>query len=417
MSELTVNTQNTAGDDSDAIVVGAGPVGMSAALALDARGVAVAILEAEPEDRERAGTRADYVHGSTLEILEGAHPGLGERLVEDGMLLPKRRTCWRGQEVYSQTFPIPDEIEGLPHSTRIPQTVVEDHMHEALAEREIPIHWDAPVETVAANDDGVRIETANGETWEVPYVVGSDGGGSTVRKEIGVGMSGSQSENTFLIIDVEEIKEDPQSPELTFHYGHPAVGGRNVLTAPFQGGWRIDITTRPSDDPEAMTRDETVRKLITATMGERYADRVSWVSTYQFKQVTADRMIDERHRVLLAGDAAHLFAPFGGRGMNSGIHDADAAASAIETALNAETIEITHREIENYARLREEAAEWNTKAAGKALEHIYSDRLLPNAKKWTAAKLAPYWDSAGAWLDKAHFGPHGGPPIPTKGKF
>ena len=401
----------------DAIVVGAGPVEMSAALALDVRGVSVAILEADPEDRERPGSRADYVHGSTLEILEAVHPGLGERIVDDGLLLPKRRTLWRGREVYTQTFPVPDELDGLPHSTRIPQTVVEDHLHDALSQRDIPIVWDAAVEAVDSSEDGVRVETVDGENWQVPYVVGADGGGSTVRKQIGVEMSGTESVNAFLIIDVDEVQDDPRPPELTFHYGHPGVGSRNVLTAPFQGGWRIDVTCRTSDDPDAMSEDDRVSEMVAATMGDRYVDRVSWVSTYRFKQVTVDRMVDEHNRVLLAGDAAHLFAPFGGRGMNSGIHDADAAGSAVATALISETDAIAGREVENYARLRGEAAEWNTRAAGQALEHIYSDRFLPNAKKRVAAELSRVWSPAGEWLDKAHFGPHRGPPIPTVGKF
>jgi len=308
-------------------------------------------------------------------------------------------------------------LDELPHSTRIPQTVVEDHMHDALAERDIPIHWGSPVESVDADEDGVRVATGDGETWEADYVVGSDGGGSTVRKQIGVGMSGSQSQNAFLIIDVEETPDDPEEPVLTFHYGHPDVDDRNVLTAPFQGGWRIDVTCRPDDDLDEMTSDDRVRDIIAATMGERYADRVSWVSTYQFKQVTADRMVDEHHRVLLAGDAAHLFAPFGGRGMNSGIHDADAAGSAIACALAAETERIAEREIENYARLREAAAEWNTQAAGQALEHIYSDDPVVNLRKYAMAELSRVFDSAGDWLDKGHFGPLDSPPVPTVGKF
>jgi len=415
-----VSTRPDEDDGPDAYVVGAGPVGLSAAMALDARGVAVEILEAESQDRERPGTRADYVHGSTLHILESVHPGLGWRLVEDGLLLPKRQTYWRGRKVYSRTFPVPDDpsdLDGLPHSTRIPQTVVEDHMHDAIAERDIAIHWDAPVETVDADEDGVRIETVDGEVRTAAYAVGADGGGSTVRKEIGVEMSGSQSKNAFLIIDVEETSENPEPPVMTFHYGHPGVNGRNVLTAPFQGGWRIDVTCRPTDDLDAMTSDERVRDIIASTMGERYTDRVSWVSTYQFKQVTADSMVDEHQRVLLAGDAAHLFAPFGGRGMNSGIHDADATGSAIASALRAESDAIADREIENYARLREAAAEWNTQAAGQALEHIYSDDPVVNAKKRAAAELSRVFDSAGEWLDTAHFGPLDSPPIPTVGKF
>ncbi|MFB6092117.1 MAG: FAD-dependent monooxygenase [Haloquadratum sp.] len=408
------------GGDPDAVVVGAGPVGMSAALALDARGVSVAILEAESADRERPGTRADYIHGSTLEILEAVHPGLGERIVDDGLMLPKRRTCWRGREVYAQTFPVPDdpdELDGLPHSTRIPQPVIEDYQHDALADRGIPIHWDSPVETVESSESGVRLETKDGETWAVPYVVGADGAGSTVRTELGIGMSGSQSENTFLIVDVDEAPENPREPELTFHYGHPDVDGRNVLTAPFQGGWRVDLTLRTDDDVEAMTSDERVAELVAATLGERYADQVAWVTTYQFKHVTADRMADEHHRVLLAGDSAHLLAPFGGRGMNSGIHDADLAAWAIAGALDADTRDLARRDVKNYARIREAAAEWNTSAAKQAFDHIHSDRLSTKAKKWAAAQLGRVWEPAGEWLDKAHFGPHGSPPTATIGKF
>lgn len=415
-----MSTRSTEEDGPEAYVVGAGPVGMSTALALDARGVAVEILEAESADRERPGTRADYVHGSTLEILESVHPGLGWGLVDDGLLLPKRGTRWRGRDVYSQTFPVPDDpsaLDRLPHSTRIPQTDVEDHMHAALDERDIAIHWDAPVERVDSSEDGVRVEAADGTVREAAYVVGADGGGSQVRKEVGVEMSGSQSVNSFLIIDVEEVPEDPEESALTFHYNHPDVDGRNVLTAPFQGGWRIDVTCRPADDLKEMTSDERVRDIVASTMGERYADRISWVSTYQFKQVTADRFVDEDHRVLLAGDAAHLFAPFGGRGMNSGIHDADAAGSAIASALCAETDAIAEREVENYARLREEAAEWNTHAAGEALEHIYSDDPVVNGRKIAMAELSRVFESAGAWLDRGHFGPLDGPPIPTVGKF
>ena len=412
-----MNTDETAAPEGDVLVVGAGPVGTSAALALDARGVPVTVLEAEPEERERPGSRADYVHRSTLEILEAVHPGLGRRIAEAGLVCPTRRTYWRGREVYSRTFPVDGETEGLPHHSRIPQTEVEDFLLDALADRGVEARWDAAVATVDARADGVRVETADGATYEATYVVGADGGSSTVRHEIGVGMSGTQSENTFLIVDVEEVPEDPLPVELTFHYGQPGVDGRNVLTAPFAGGWRIDLTCRASDDPDVVTADAFVGELVAATVGERYADRVTWVSTYEFKQVTADAFVDDHGRVLLAGDAAHLFAPFGGRGMNSGVHDADAAASALAAARAAGTDAVRRREVEDYARLREAAAEWNTHAAGQALAHIHSDRLWPNVKKRAAAELSRFWEPAAEWLDSAHFGPASGPPVPTRGKF
>lgn len=403
------------GTDDAVLVVGAGPVGMSAALALAARDVPVSILEADPADRDRPGSRADYVHGATLDILEAVHPGLGRRIADAGLQCPTHRTLWRGREVFSHTYPAGDPA-ALPHSTRIPQVAVEAFLLDALGAQDIDVHWDSAVEAIDAGPDGVRVETADGDAREAPFVIGADGGSSTVRHEIDVEMAGTESANDFLIVDVDDVPTDPRPPELIFHYRHPDVDGRNVFVAPFAGGWRIDLTCRASDDPEALSSDSHVRDLVAATVGDRYADRVSWVSTYRFKQVTADRFVDGHRRVLLAGDAAHLFAPFGGRGMNSGIHDADAAASAIASALPAGAA-VARTEVENYARLREAAAAWNTDAAGQALAHIHSDELLPNCKKRAAALAARWWEPAGRWLHDAPFGPHAGPPIPTKGKF
>ena len=400
-----------------ALVVGAGPVGMSAALALDARGVPVTVLEAEPADRERPGTRADYVHGSTLEILEAVHPGLGFRIADAGLYCPTRRTYWRGREVFSRTYADRSDDDELPHSTRIAQAAVEELLLEALEARDVAIEWATEVTSVEAAEDGVRVGTASGRPWEAPYLVGADGGRSTVRREIGVEMSGTQSENTFLIVDVDEVEDDPRPVELVFHYGHPDVDGRNLFVAPFAGGWRVDLTCRAEDDPEVVAGESFVRELVGATLGERYVDRVRWVATYEFKQVTADRLVDDHDRVLLCGDAAHLFAPFGGRGMNSGVHDADAAGSALAAALAAETRALARREVENYAGLRGAAAEWNTYAAGKALTYIHSDALRPTMEKRVAALLSRWYPPAGEWLDRVHFGPPEGPPVPTVGKF
>lgn len=407
-------------DDSDrepVVVVGAGPTGMTAALALRARGVPVTVLEADPEDRDRPGSRAIYVHGATLHTLERIHPGLGEQLAEAGLVWPTRRTLWRGQEVFSRTYSNPGGSDGLPHFTSLPQVRTEEFMLEACREADVEIRWSTSVEDVDSGPDGVSVETENGDTVEAEYVVGADGAGSNVRKGIGVEFEGEQSENSFVIADVAEHPDDPHPNERVFHYDHPKVGGRNVLLVPFQGGWRVDIQCKPSDDPERLSSDDVISKLVGSTLGDRYADRVDWVSTYQFLQVTADSFIDEHRRVLLAGEAAHLFAPFGARGMNSGIADADRAASAITVARDAVEDGVAEVEIETYAAEREKAAEWNKNAAGEALEHLQGTNPLIKAKKRAAAELADHWEPAGEWLDEAPYGPRSGPPIPTGGKY
>jgi len=401
------------------LIAGAGPVGMTTALALNARGVPATILEAESEDRDRSGSRAIYVHGSTLHTLERAHPGLGENLVKDGLVWPTRRTCWRGKEVFSRTYDNPGGDGKFPHFTSIPQARTEDYMHEAIDEAGIEIHWDCAVETAESSPDGVTVETSDGREWETPYLVGADGGGSTVRDEIGAEFEGDQSENSFIIADVDEIDdEDEQWPlERLFHYDDPRAGGRNVMLVPFTGGWRLDIQCVEGDDPDELVTDEKMQEFVSEIMGEQYADNVSWVSSYKFLQVMADTFIDENRRVLLAGEAAHLLAPFGARGMNSGVADADEAASAITVAYHAQRDAVARDEVELYAARRERAAEYNLEAAGTALEYLQGDNPATVLRKEAAASLADYFEPAGEYLDDAPYGPHDAPPIVTTGNY
>lgn len=396
--------------DSPVIVAGAGPVGMTAALAVHARGIPVEILEKESEDRRRPGSRAIYVHGDTLHTLERNAPGLGHRLAEEGMVWPTRRTLYRGTEVFSRTYANPGGSGDLPHFTSIPQAWTEAFMLDAIEEAGIEINWDTPVGTVDTSPEGVRVESEDGREWSASYVVGADGAGSQVRSEIGAEFEGDQSANSFIIADVEERPEQPRTQERVFHYDHPEVGERNVLIVPFQSGWRVDIQCLDDDNPDHLASDPVLSELIGTVMGERYRDRVDWVSTYQFLQVTADTMVDEHRRVMLAGEAGHLFAPFGARGMNSGVVDAETAASAIAVALRAEHDGVARSEIETYDQLRGTAAEWNKNAAGQALEYLQGDSPVVKGKKRLAATVAPYVERAGEWLDDAPYGPHGSPP-------
>ncbi|GAA5060851.1 hypothetical protein GCM10025751_46450 [Haladaptatus pallidirubidus] len=399
------------------LIAGAGPVGMTTALALHARGVEATILEAESEDRDRSGSRAIYVHGSTLRTLERIHPGLGTDLVDEGLVWPTRRTLFRGKEVFDRTYDSPGGSGDIPHFTSIPQVVTEEYMHDALDEAGIDIHWDAEVDTLETSPTGVHVETADGREWVGEFLVGADGGGSTVRKEIGANFEGDQSENAFIIADVGEVGDDPLPLERVFHYDAPEADGRNVLLVPFTGGWRLDIQCIEGDDPDELSSDERMREFVRDIMGERYEDNLQWVSSYYFLQVMADTFVDEHRRVLLAGEAAHLLAPFGARGMNSGIADADEAASAIAAAINAQTDAVIRDEIELYAARREKAAEFNLNAAGQALEYLQGGNPVTILRKEAAAALADHFETAGEWLDDAPYGPHGTPPIVSTGNY
>jgi len=398
------------GTRRQAIVVGAGPVGLSAALALHASGVDVAILEAEPADRRRPGSRAIYVHGTTLRALDAMSPDLGKRLASRGIVWPTRRTLWRGREVFARTYSRP-RSDDLPHFTSLPQTVVEELLLDACAKAGIDITWDAAVSGLEATPAGVTVSSGS-RGWSADYVVGADGARSAVRQAIGVELEGSRSANSYVIVDVAEDAAAPRPVERVFHYEHPGVGGRNVLLVPFAGGWRADLQCDEEDDPERFSSDTGVREWIGATLGKKYSERITWVSTYQFLQVVAQRFVDSHHRVLLVGEAAHLFAPFGARGMNSGIADAEAAARAIAAALRAPAG--GDGTIAAFAIERRDAAQWNRAAAGEALAHLRAQTPWRRVQRVAAALVAPYSLQAAHWLDSAPYGPAGGPSTRTK---
>lgn len=391
------------------LVIGAGPVGLSAALALRKRGISATILEAEPEDRTRPGSRAIFVHKATLKHFEDICPTLGFTLAENGVIWPVKRTLFRGEEVYVREYNTPSPSK-LPPLTSLPQLEIERFLYQACVDAGVEFVWDTPVKDVETDDYGVTLTTESGTAWTADYIIGADGARSSVRKSVGIEMEGPRSNNSFLVVDVEEDPDDPLPLERVFHYQHPAVGERNVLFVPFAGGWRVDLQLFEDDDPAAFSGTDGVRKWLPKVMDAKYADRITWVSTYQFYQVVAKNYTDAHQRVLLVGEAAHLFAPFGARGMNSGIADAVSSAEAIHQAISTDHNASANQAILKTAEERQIAGQYNRDCARIALEHLQGTSERMKMRREVAAFLAPHVPSLGKWLDEAPYGPKSGPP-------
>lgn len=403
-------------DAEPVVVVGAGPVGLANALALRAADLPVLVVEAEPERRIRPGSRAIFVHRESLQLLESIYPGLGHQIAGAGLAWRIRRTTFRGRDVYRRTFdPLP--ADRLPPSTSLPQVRTEDVLLAACRDAGVRFRWQSPVTGVAVDEAGVELAVAGAERLRSRYVVAADGSRSAVRAALGIAMEGSRSEAPFVIVDVAEPPEPassgqagPMPRERVFHYEHPGVGRRNVLLMPFAGGWRVDLQCRADDDPAEFADPEGVRRWLSRVIDPRYADDVRWVSTYRFLQVVADRFADPHGRVLLVGEAAHLFAPFGARGMNSGIADATSAAEAVRAGLRHGHAEAGRGAVERFAADRRAAAQYNRAAAGQALAHMQARTLGIRVKRRLAAAIAPRSVRAGHWLDTAPYGPRVGRP-------
>ncbi|MFC4033365.1 FAD-dependent monooxygenase [Streptomyces polygonati] len=386
------------------LVVGAGPAGLSAALALRDAGLPATVLERRTEDTVRPGSRAAYLHGASLRELERLSPGLGHRIAAHGLMWATKRSYWAGQEIYTRTYP-PSGRDGLPPFTSLPQVATEDMMVTACRERGVRFHWGVEVKSAGTSPDGVRLADAAGREWRADYVIAADGSRSALRSAISSPLEGPRSENTFVVVDLDDDPAHPVPVERVFHYRHPGVGGRNVLIVPFAGGWRVDLNLLVNDDPDKFISPEGLRRWIPRVMPASYGERVRWVSTYRFAQQVAARFTDADHRVLLTGEAAHLFAPFGARGMNSSVPDAVRAVDAVRAALAADGPGRAAAEIGRFAEERKEAARYNRACANAALEHMLAHRPTVWLRRRAAATVAIAGRKAGAWLDSAPYGP------------
>jgi 3-(3-hydroxy-phenyl)propionate hydroxylase len=386
------------------LVVGAGPVGLAAALALRARGLSVGVLELDPADRVRPGSRALFLHRDSLQLLDRMSPGLGRDIGGYGVVWRTRRTLYRGREVFCQTYPAA-QADGLPPFTSLRQVDTERFLLAACRAAGVVFHWGAEVTGVDTGDESVTVETADGKLWTAGYLIAADGARSAVRRSLGLRMSGTRAAGHHVVVDVQEREDAGQPSERVFHYEHPGVDGRTVLHVPFTGGFQIDLQGRDADLPEAYSTPDAVQRWLPRVIGPGYEDRILWVSTYRFLQVVADRFVDNHRRVLLVGEAAHLFPPFGARGMNSGIADAAAAADAVATALSDPGR--GRAAVDGFAASRTAAARFNSGAAGAALAQLRPGPV-GRVRQRAAAALAPVVPGCGRWLEHAPYGPRRG---------
>jgi 3-(3-hydroxy-phenyl)propionate hydroxylase len=417
------------------VVVGAGPVGLAAALALRGLDVPVTVLEADPADRVRPGSRALYLHADSLARLDRRHPGLAEEICAHGVVWHTRRTLYRGREVFHRRY-APAVPGTRPPFTSLRQVDTERFLLRAVQRAGAVLRWATAVEDAESTVDGVRLVCPDGRELHADWVIAADGARSAVRRALGIPLEGHRSPRFHVVIDVANLTDRPQPLERVFHYHHPRAGGRHVLLVPFAGGFQVDIQCLAEDRPEDVASEDACRQWLARLVGGEYADQIMWISTYHFQQRVAASFVDPCRRVLLAGEAAHLFAPFGARGMNSGIADADRAAEAVAalyhgsaghgsggsaeagaTSGSAATL-ATHPTrvapghaaelIDRYNQVRRQAALDNRDAAAGALAHLqarWSGRLAQRA----ATLLAPVVPALGQWLERAPYGPRPAP--------
>ncbi|WP_067794018.1 FAD-dependent oxidoreductase [Actinomadura formosensis] len=298
------------------LIVGAGPVGLTLAHELARRGVAVRLVD--KAGGPSATSRAVATHARTLEIYDqmgvvGEMLARGRHMQAFSMHRKGRRLARMGPE-YSE---LPTRY---PHTLLLEQATTEEVLRAALREHGVEVEWGVELESF--EQDGARVtgvlRTADGdEAFEAPWLVGCDGGHSTVRKRLGLRLLGDSTE-TWLIADAMIDMDVPQD---SIHWLHTEGGTVMAVPFPRPGKWRlldtVDVDYRGNDDEVA---ERFTRKLAKG-FGVPVRDlRPLWVSVFTIQQRMIERM--RVGRCLVAGDAAHVHSPASGQGMNTGIQDA-----------------------------------------------------------------------------------------------
>ncbi len=346
-----------------AVIVGAGPVGLSTALDLARRGVRVIVLD--DDCRLSTGSRAICFSKRTLEIWDRL--GVGQRMVDKGVSWNMGKVFFREGEVWRFDL-LPESDHRRPAFINLQQYYAEGYLLEAArAEPNIELRWKNKVTGVTPReaDVTVDIDTPDGPyALRAEWLIACDGARSPVRKLLGQEAHGRIFKDRFLIADVK--MSAPFPAERWFWFDPPFHPNQSVLLHMQPDNvWRIDFQLGWNADPVEAVKPANVLPRIRALLGPDTPFELEWVSVYTF---ACERMDTFRHgRVLFAGDAAHRVSPFGARGANSGVQDAENLAWKLQLVLDGHAPDHL---IDSYASEREYAADENILNSSRSTDFI-----------------------------------------------
>jgi len=383
---------------SPVLIVGAGPVGLTTALLLARQGIRSTVLQ-RGSDILRTGSRAIVLLRDTLEAFDAAAPGTGARLAARGITWRVKRTYHKDRLLFSETYPESKDAR-YPLFVNVSQQETDRALLDA-ARTQYPDHisvvFDQHVTGLRQTERHVVVVTEEGREFVADFVVGADGAHSNIRKLLGIELIGRRSENRFLIADVRaELNIDY---ERRFYYSPPGNPGYQAFMLPQPDGvWRFDWQVAPTTRLEDLTHGDGLHTKIRALIGPDIPYDVLWTSLYQFNNTHAKTF--GAGRVFLAGDAAHQFSPFGGRGLNSGIGDARALGAHLARAIGDKTALYS---LPGYNAERQKAAVANLDATGRVLRVLVPATPLHRAVRHLALRGARHFAFCRRYVDSGPY--------------
>jgi 3-(3-hydroxy-phenyl)propionate hydroxylase len=313
------------------LVAGAGPVGMVAASCLADAGLRVTVLEQSPDLPD--DLRASTFHPPTLDMLERF--GVVQTMIEQGLVCPQWQVRDRTQGVIA-TFDLGvlRDDTGHPYRLQCEQWRLTRLLRERLAAMpDVAFRYDARVEDVAQDADGVTVTLAGGETLRGDWLIGADGARSAVRRAVGVAFEGMTIPEVFLTLSTPFAFHDAIADLANIAYiSDPAEWFVLLRTASL---WRLLLPTDPGEPEEVMMSEPRIQQRMQGVLPTGVPYTLRHRTAYRVHERVADRYVVGR--VALAGDAAHVNNPLGGMGMNGGLHDAfNLSAKLIEVARGAD---------------------------------------------------------------------------------
>ncbi|MEB8338620.1 FAD-dependent monooxygenase [Streptomyces endophyticus] len=313
-------------DSTDVLIVGAGPTGLALAVDLARRGTRALLVERA--EGLFPGSRGKGLQPRTQEVLYDL--GVLEAIHAAGTRYPRMR-IWEGEEPGQEWDMMersePTEQVPCAEGWLIPQTRTQEVLYARLRELGGGVRFGAALSGLAQDADGVTATFEDGSAIRARYAVAADGGRSTVRRALGVGMTGETVDPKPMLVADVRITDDAPLPDTHWHVWPKAPEGTVALcplpSAAGTDGRVFQLAAQYADEaavvdpsPEAVTELLATR----TPLSETHIAEVLWASDFRARAALADRF--RVGRVFLAGDAAHIHSPAGGQGLNTSVQDA-----------------------------------------------------------------------------------------------
>ena len=307
------------------VIVGAGPVGLTAALELARHGIKSVLLDDKNTVNE--GSRAICIARHSMECLHQL--GLAKKFEDKSLPWTHGSSFYRDRLVYRLEMPHSEADKYYPMYNLQQQYIEQLLLDEVIASDMIELRWQSKVCDVEQNENAVslRVETPAGDySIRSDYVLAADGARSIVRHQLGLKLEGDAYEGRYVIADIQ-MKSDFPTERRAFFDPSSNPGLTILIHKQPQNIWRIDYQIEDDVDTDEELKEENIRARIAAVLtmiGETTEWKLEWWSLYKAYTLALDNY--RHNRILFIGDAAHLVPIFGVRGLNSGIADAMNAA-------------------------------------------------------------------------------------------